>query len=158
MLRAFDGAVAALLLVCALWVALLPVPEATTPSALPAIPAHLGPLTAEQRFLVRSAIRESVPPVVALEMAWEETRRNTHPLIRGAHGEWGRFQIKPLHCDGRVKTYSQNVACYFRLMRSHEIACGGWVCAIERYNGRGPRARAYRDRVLARIGARSLGT
>lgn len=143
-------------LVAGLW--FLPSRAEHTEIAAVAIPENLGPLSAEQRFVVRRAMSYGVPSVVALEMAYEETRTNLNPRVRGRHGEWGRFQIRPLiHCPRHnLARYGDNVDCYLRLMTAHRLTCGAWSCAIQMYNGRGPMARAYRDRVLARIGGRYL--
>lgn len=104
------------------------------------------------------AVAESigVQPKVALAVAWEESRRNTDPALRGAEGEWGRFQVLPATarraCPGLdITTYEDNVRCGLRLLRSLIRRYGAFE-GIRRYNGSGPKAAAYLRRVLATIG------
>lgn len=111
----------------------------------------------DARFLAIEADRAGVDPRVVLAIAWEETRTNTSPTVRGAAGEVGRFQLAPAtarrYCKGLdVRLYHQNVACFFRVFRrlQDEFDLPGLlpVNAIRRYNGSGPKARAYTERVL----------
>lgn len=113
-----------------------------------------------------------------LAVAWEESRDNLSPHLRGHHCwytqrivrgdtvvvrrhhepdcEVGRFQIKPStahhRCPGLdVFTYAGNTRCFAKMF-AEDTARNGIAYAITRHNGRGPRAREYLTRVLAVIG------
>lgn len=67
--------------------------------------------------------------------------------------EIGRFQIKPStgarRCPGLdVRTYAGNTRCFVRMFKQDGERYG-YRDAIRRHNGAGPKAREYRDRVLA---------
>ena len=97
-----------------------------------------------------------VPAVFTYAMAWEETRNNPNPAVRGAHGEYGRFQIKAstarLRCPGLVVTeYEDNLACFLRMAQQDYYKCGNWRCAARIHNGSGRRAEEYAARVMATV-------
>lgn len=111
----------------------------------------------DAHYLKVQADSIGVPAVIAWAVSWEETRRNTSPHVRGAHGEWGRFQILGATARGScpgldVRTYAGNVRCGLTHLRGLHARHGNWPEAIRAYNGRGPAARAYRQRVLASVG------
>lgn len=111
----------------------------------------------DAHYLKQQADSIGVPSVVAWAIAWEETRRNTDPRVRGGHGEVGRFQLLPATARWacphmNVREYAPNVRCGLTHLRSLHQRYGSWPEAIRAYNGRGPRARAYRVRVLASVG------
>lgn len=100
--------------------------------------------------------------MAVLAIAWEESRANIDPQLRGTRGEIGRFEIMPATAaafcpDLDVTRYKYNVKCALRLLRL-DLLHVGLVRAIIRHNGRaeGRRARAYADRVLTTIGRWSL--
>jgi len=113
-----------------------------------------------------------------LAIAWEESRENLSPHLRGHHCwythrvvvedtvivrqhhepdcEVGRFQIKPStarrRCPGLdVFTYVGNTRCFARMF-AEDAEQHDIIYAITRHNGSGPRAREYLTRVLAVIG------
>ncbi len=105
--------------------------------------------------LALAAERAGVPPAFALSMAWEETRSNVSPSVRGAHHEWGRFQIQPAtaasRCPGLdIRTYDGNVACAMKMLRADWERHRLWRTVARAHNGQGPPAEAYADRVMAR--------
>lgn len=113
-----------------------------------------------------------------LAMAWEESRENLSPSLRG-HRCWythrmvvadsvvvrkhhepdcevGRYQIKPStarrRCPGlNVFTYTGNIRCFAKMF-AEDTEQHDRIYAITHHNGRGPRAREYLTRVLAVIG------
>lgn len=97
-----------------------------------------------------------IPVELSWAQAWEESRTNLNPYLRGAHGEWGRFQIREhsrignrcrqLHLN--IRTYAGNTRCHAIVMRELIGQCG-IACATETWNGSGPDARAYKGRVAA---------
>lgn len=97
-----------------------------------------------------------IPVEVSWAMAWEESRANLNPYLRGSHGERGRFQIRASGRVGRmcdalgfnIRTYAGNTRCHAVVMRGF-IAEYGLSRAIETWNGSGPGARAYKARVGA---------
>jgi len=103
-----------------------------------------------------------VPVLLTEAVAWTESGRNLDPLLRGAAGEVGRFQIKPstarLRCPRQnITTARGNLTCFLRIVRRDYATCGGdWRCTIARYNGAGPMAAAYADRVLGYVRRRVL--
>ena len=121
--------------------------------------------------LAAHADSAGVPLPVALAVAWQESRSGAKGnAYRGREDERGRFQLHPrgswrrtTYGDARctllrvTRSYDDNLHCGLRHLAALARNCGSWSCAIERYNGRGPRARAYRERALAYIGRLSLG-
>lgn len=107
-----------------------------------------------------------VPAVVVWAVAHEETRHNTSPLVRGAAGEWGRFQIKAATaksgCPGlNVRTWRGNTLCFLKMTKADFEATGSWKVAIARHNGgvRGANsamAQAYTKRVSQTVGGYTL--
>jgi len=99
-----------------------------------------------------------VPHTVVWAIAWQESRHNTNPALRGSAGEWGRMQILPSTARHicptlDVRTYLGNVACGVRLLRGHYARTGSWVLAIRAYQcPRCPRDTAYQRSVLERVG------
>lgn len=111
----------------------------------------------DARFLAAQAVAHGVDTRVVLAMAWTETRCNISTAVRGQAGEVGRFQISPetarRWCRGlNIHLYHENVRCFFRLFVRYqaELDIPGLLPlnAIRRYNGRGPKAHAYVERVL----------
>ena len=105
------------------------------------------------RFLADSV---GIPVEVSWAQAWEESRGDLNPHLRGSRGEWGRFQIRErsavgLRCRAlglNVRTYSGNTRCHAIVMREL-IDSIGVRRAIESWNGSGPAARSYTTRVGA---------
>lgn len=97
-----------------------------------------------------------IPVELSWAQAWEESRANLNPYLRGPLGEWGRFQIREhskighrcrqLHLN--VRTYAGNTRCHAIVMREL-IDRYGIASATEQWNGSGPFARAYKGRVAA---------
>lgn len=115
-----------------------------------------GPWSHPDALRLRAAADAlGVPYRYAYAIAWRETRNNDGPWTRGAHGEYGRFQILPSTARSRcpgidVGAYDGNVLCFMKLAREDLSACRGDVrCAARVHNGSGPRARAYADTVSA---------
>lgn len=111
----------------------------------------------DARYLTRAADSAGVPALAVMAIAWEESRGNVDPRLRGTRGEIGRFEIMPATAaafcpDLDVTRYKYNVVCALRLLRL-DLLRVGLVRAIIRHNGRaeGPRAKAYADRVLTTI-------
>lgn len=97
-----------------------------------------------------------IPAELSWAMAWEESRANLNPRLRGALGERGRFQVHETRRIGircralglNVRTYAGNTRCHAIVMREM-IDAYGTAEAVRRWNGSGPGARAYRARVGA---------
>lgn len=109
-------------------------------------------------YLMRRAEAFGLPPSVVLSLAWQETRSNVSPAVRGAHGEVGRMQILPstarLRCQGLdVRKYADNVQCGLSILRQLWRETGSLDMAVRRYNGRGYRAGVYMCEVMARAAA-----
>lgn len=103
--------------------------------------------------LTRLADSAGVPAAAVLAIAWQETRANLDPKVRGAAGERGRFQIKPgtaaRRCRGLdIRTYRGNVQCFLSMFKEdmHRL---GVVGAIRAHNGRGHGTEPYVREVLA---------
>lgn len=97
-----------------------------------------------------------VPAAFTYAVAWEETRNNADPSIRGAHGEYGRFQIKlttaRVRCPGlNVKEYYDNLACFLRMSREDWMRSGSWRTAARTHNGSGVRAESYANKVMGTV-------
>lgn len=97
-----------------------------------------------------------VPAAFTYAIAWEETRNNADPSVRGAHGEVGRFQIKlstaRARCLGlNVTDYHDNLACFLRMTRQDWQKCGSWRCAARVHNGSGVRAERYANHVMGTV-------
>lgn len=142
-----------------------------------AAPAQ-APTLVDSTALAAYADSTGVPRYVLMAVAWEESRsgargnRYVGPGVRqvdtttGAERrvcrERGRMQHNPCfhwrqppvaRCAwARVRdNYADNVWCAGLKLHMLYAQYGSWATAIERYNGRGPRARAYRERALATI-------
>lgn len=106
--------------------------------------------------LARLADSVGIPVELSWAMAWEESRTNLNPKLRGRHAEWGRYQVRENGSVGRrcralglnVRTYAGNTRCHALVMKEF-IDRYGMSRAIETWNGSGPLARAYRTRVAA---------
>jgi soluble lytic murein transglycosylase-like protein len=113
----------------------------------------------DETFITEQAKLAKVPSDIALAIAWMETRTNTNPNVRGRAGEVGRFQIGAaswLCRDLAITQYEPNVSCGLRVLRYLYDKHGSWAEAIRRYNGSGPKSRAYASTALAYIGWLSL--
>lgn len=116
----------------------------------------------DAKYLAWQARAHGIDPRVVLAIAWEETRRNTDPSVRGQAGETGRFQLSRAtakhYCPAAdIRLYHANVACALRLMAQlqarHDIPGLLPIHMIRRYNGAGPKAEAYTARVLRSVAA-----
>lgn len=115
-------------------------------------------------LLAAQAESIGVPLVVALAVPTVESGRNLNPLLRGAHGDLGRFQVRPAVWGGafsgactRLHTYHANIRCGLRILRWCFDRHADWSRAVVCYNGTGPAARAYGaqvERVAGRIAFR----
>src|SRR5258706_7045914 len=105
-----------------------------------------------------------VPLVVALSVPTVESGHNLTPLLRGAHGDLGRFQVRGAvwrnafggECR-RLDLYRSNIRCGLHILRWCYEREGDWSQAVACYNGAGPLARAYAarvERVAGRIALR----
>lgn len=97
-----------------------------------------------------------VPPAFTFAIAWQETRNNASPAVRGRHGEYGRFQIllstARTRCPGlNVVEYEDNLACFLRMARQDWLRCGSWRCAARTHNGSGLMAERYADSVMQTV-------
>jgi len=125
--------------------------QAVAPYGAPiARPQTLAPSAPSLRSVATEiAGEERVPPrllsaVVSVESAWRVN-------ARGAKGEVGLMQLMP--ATARALGVDpldphQNLRGGARFLRYHYEREGSWTRALERYNGRGPRARAYAQRIL----------
>jgi len=118
----------------------------------PGVPVETEPLTERARLVARAAHEakaQGVPvrlvaAVVTVESAW-------NPKARGAAGEVGLMQLMPTTARAlgvNPHDPAQNLRGGVRLLRTHYETTGNWASALARYNGRGPKARAYAQRVL----------
>lgn len=97
----------------------------------------------------RTALAHGVPPrlfaaVIQTESAWR-------PGARGRAGEIGLAQLRP-ETARRLGVNPHDTGDNLRggamLLRANYDRLGDWTRAIEAYNGRGPAARRYAQRVL----------
>jgi hypothetical protein len=114
-----------------------------------------------------------VPAAVMYAVAWQETRLNLSPTIRGPGREQcdsgvgcrrvcreiGRFQINPCitwrHpacARDSLRLYASNLRCGAAILRAARDGTSTWADAIRVYNGSGPRARQYAKEALSYIG------
>lgn len=123
----------------------LGVPETPSPCAAavwtqPALMALAGEVAAAHGIPPRLLTAQ-----VGVESAWD-------PLAVGQAGEVGLLQLSPAVARRwAVNPHDprQNLTGGALELRSHYDSTGGnWTLALARYNGRGPRARAYAQRVL----------
>lgn len=158
--------------VLTLWVlAACSATEAEAPAA--AIAAGPSPIEVtghpDALYLAAEADRQGVPRLVAWAIAYQESRHELAPDLRGHHCrgrpgcEVGRFQILPstarLACrDLDVWKYSGNVACGLRYLRLLYEERGSWVAAVRAYQcPRCLRRTEYEQQVMATIGRFALG-
>ena len=105
-----------------------------------------------------------VPLIVALSVPTVESGRNLNPLLRGTHGDLGRFQVRGAvwhsafggECR-RLDLYRSNIRCGLRILAWCYEREDDWSKAVACYNGAGPKARAYAarvERVAGRIALR----
>ena len=95
-----------------------------------------------------------VPLLVALAVPTVESGTNLNPLLRGTHGDLGRFQVRGVvwrHAfSGEclvLSVYRSNVRCGLSILRWCYERHSDWSRAVTCYNGSGPAARAYAARV-----------
>lgn len=79
-----------------------------------------------------------VPVAVAWALAYQESRHNLNPSLRGRHGEWGRVQVMPATARAvcptlDIRTYDGNVACGLRYLRQRYEISGSWEAAVRAY-------------------------
>lgn len=95
------------------------------------------------------AAAHDIPPGLLVAQVHIESSFN--PRAVGRAGEKGLMQLSPAVAKrwGVRDPYDpiQNLLAGARELRSH-YGPGGWTAALVRYNGRGPMARAYAQRVL----------
>lgn len=114
-------------------------------------------------------LRESIAHEILIQcrlhgVPWEiitaiisvESRFN--PNAVGALGEIGLMQIYTKECDGRrinpkrLYNITYNISCGICMLKEKlRIANNNLLLAIERYNGTGPGAREYREKVRTEI-------
>lgn len=129
-------------------------------------------LPVDSAALRQVAESAGVPVPVMYAVAWQESRNNTNPNIRGPGREQcdslgcrrvcreiGRMQINPCilwrhpACVGvDLKVYAHNIRCSAAILKAARDGTSTWHDAIRRYNGSGPAARRYAKEVLAYIG------
>ncbi len=117
-------------------------------------------------YLKALAISSGLDWRVVVAVAWEETRDNVNPWVRGSmcwnetirdpECDAGRFQVRVstarVRCPGKnIFTYSGNLAC-FAMMFAEDTRIGGTLSAIRRHNGSGRQADEYVTRVLRIVG------
>lgn len=126
---------------------------ASTPSPSPAPKTPREAAESRTAHLRHQADDEALAADVhpRLYAALIKTESDWREDARGAAGEIGLAQLKPstarlLGVDPR--DVRQNLRGGARLLRAHYDRTGDWTRALEAYNGRGPRARAYAQRVL----------
>ena len=114
----------------------------------------------------------NVPAVVMQAVAWQETRLNLNPAVRGPGREQcdslgcrrvcreiGRLQVNaciqwrhPACAVALLKNYASNLRCGAAILRAARDGTSTWADAIRRYNGSGPHSRQYMKEALAYIG------
>jgi len=120
-----------------------------------------------------------VPAAVMYAVAWQETRLNVNPAIRGPGRlecdsigncrricrEIGRLQINPCiqwrhpACAvASLKIYASNLRCGAAILRSARDGALSWADALRIYNGSGVHARIYAKEALAYVGWLALLT
>lgn len=110
--------------------------------------------------LTRLADSAGVPANIVLAIAWQETRANVDPAVRGKHGEIGRFQWKlasaAWRCPGLdITRYRTNIQCTLVSLKA-DIERFGVTEAIRRHNGTGPTSKKYLEEVLATLAKLAL--
>ena len=122
---------------------------------------------------LRAAAREfGVPSLIMLAVATVEsgTAGGNHwrgkGRVDGSCKEVGRMQLSP--CESWAwltpwcalakvrESYSANIRCGAARLAYHRLQLGSWGAAVERYNGRGPKARRYREKVECVLGGLTL--
>lgn len=113
-----------------------------------------------QQKIIDECIRQGIDPNIGLAVAWNESKFNPNAKNitqgnpakgTGPEASMGLFQINTLaHPDYKGGTdINANIKYGVGLLAGHLKATGGNVKkALERYNGSGPSARAYADRVF----------
>lgn len=103
-----------------------------------------------------------VPHVVAWAIAWQETRHDLNPALRGRAGEVGRLQVLPSTARSRcprldIYTYTGNLACGMRLLRWRFEQRGSWAAAIRAYQcPKCQRETPYERSVVRQVGVFTL--
>lgn len=101
------------------------------------------------RLAEEIAIDHGIPPRLFFAVIHKESSWRVSAV--GKAGERGLMQLMPrtarsLGVDPH--DVRENLRGGARYLRRHYEATGNWTAALTRYNGRGPRARAYAQRVL----------
>lgn len=119
-------------------------------AALPPAPLRAtSPVEDLRAEAAATAARERIPPGLLEAVIHTESRWKVNAV--GAAGERGLMQLMPrtarsLGVDPHdVRDNLRGGAMY---LRRHYERTGDWTRALARYNGRGPKARAYAERVL----------
>lgn len=129
-------------------------------------------LPPDSSALRRAGAEFNVPASVMYAVAWQETRSNVNPAVRGPGREQcdslgcrrvcreiGRGQVNPCivwkHPSCRrelLRVYEHNIRCMAAILRAAHDGASTWQDAIRKYNGSGPRARQYAKDALSYIG------
>lgn len=129
-----------------------PIGHAIGAPPLPAIDLRLplSPLEQLQEQARQVAEEHQIPP--RLFAALILTESSWRPTARGEAGEYGLTQLTPRVAASLGITdpfdVRQNLTGGARHLRAHFDREGNWTAALVRYNGRGPKANAYAQRVL----------
>lgn len=137
----------------------------------------IAPYWVDRSYLTQEALAARVPVELVLAVAWQESRGNLDPKLRGHHCwhglqtladgtiagavhlpdcEVGRMQVKPstarTRCKGlNIWVYSGNIKCGVKIL-GEDIRKYGAMRAVEKYNGSGPLARKYKEAILETVG------
>ena len=114
-------------------------------------------------FLRIQAESLGVPMIVALAVPTVESGRNLNPLLKGANGDIGRFQVRAAvwgrafggEC-ARLAVYRNNVRCGLLVLRWCFARYGTWPDAVSCYNGTGSKTRIYLAKVERAAGKIAL--
>lgn len=109
-----------------------------------------APSPTDPKSMARAiAIDHGIPP--RLFSALIQTESSWKVNARGAAGEVGLTQLLPRtarHLGVDPHDVHGNLLGGAMHLRSHYVRTGDWTLALARYNGRGPMARAYAQKVL----------
>jgi hypothetical protein len=143
---------AALMLLLHVLIALACIPARTTVEKTDVKPVQLSKMQVKiERFVKDRYIAECISktkyPYIIAAIKWEETR-NLGPNTWGDGGDsYGLYQVQPKH-HGFVSDSVEHQTLQCERIVAGLIARHGIKDGIRRYNGSGPKARAYAQRVL----------
>jgi soluble lytic murein transglycosylase-like protein len=106
--------------------------------------------------IIAEANDQGVPPEIALAVATQESNlchwAPNGNVLRGAAGEYGVMQLMPATASSLgvdPTDVDQNIHGGVKFLRQLYDKYGDWGLAVQHYNGSGPAAQTYAQKVLA---------